>query len=181
MNNNNMNSFVNASSGNNNENLSQFKGYNEYYAELRKAKGRNSKSNNDPSSINLYNNNNNNVSVASDPGPIVEELTPIHSRLSFMNNNNTSIMTKNMLIKSVLSDISIPAEKKQTLQQMIKSLPTGEYERLSREYHGMSNNDTSKPTQFVTFLMERIKQKGGRKHRSQRNRRQQKRRRTNRK
>ena len=102
MNNNNTSNFVNASSANNNNNtnLSQFKGYNEHYAELRAAKGRNSKSNNDPMPINLFNNNNNNnaASVASDPGPLINSNNEIEApvapqpfvpKLSLMNNNAT--------------------------------------------------------------------------------------------
>ncbi len=186
MNNNNTSNFVNANASNNNNNLTQFKGYNEYYEELRAAKGRNSKTNNnEPTSINLFNNayNNNSASIASDPGPVNNEpsLTLMKPNLALMNNNATATMTKNSIIQSILSDTSIPMERKLTMQQIIKSLPTGEYERLSREYHGMSNNNIKKPAQFVTFLMERVKQKGGKRRSRSRKSRKQKRRRTNRK
>lgn len=150
------NNFVNASEYNqNNENLSDFIGYNNYYEGLRQAKGRGQQQN-------------------ANVGPLKEFWTEndfyvehIKPELEMMENNIPTRKGANIMSAKIHS-------KRNMFQRALAATNKGEYKRLTNAYKELEN-----PPPFVEFfLSERLKKRGGKRHTRRVKRRTHKKRRT---
>ncbi len=143
--NNNNNSFSNASNVNEpNENLSNFIGYNNYYEELRQAKGRGQQQNANVAPLKEFWN---------EDDFYVEQIKP---ELEMMENNNIPTRNGANIMSAKIHS------KRNIFQRALASTNKGEYKRLTNAYRELEN-----PPPFVEFfLSERLKKKGGskRKH-----------------
>jgi hypothetical protein len=156
---NNNNSFSNASNINEpNENLSNFIGYNNYYKELRQAKGRGQQQNANVAPLKEFWN---------EDDFYVEQIKP---ELEMMENNNIPTRKGTNIMSSK------PHTKRNIFQRALATTNKGEYKRLTNAYRELEN-----PPPFVEFfLSERLKKKVGGTRRARRARRSHKKRRTSR-
>ncbi len=139
------NTFVNAH-GNNNEDLSDFIGYNNYYEQLRAEKGRGRK---------------NNINV----GPLKEfweeddfYVEHVKPELEMMENNNIPTR-KGANIKS-----TAPLSRADLFKRALRNDPA-EYRRVSKKYQELND---PKPAFIDFFFSEKLKKKGGRRSRKTR-------------
>ena len=134
----NNNNFENARGNNNNEDLSNFIGYNNYYQQLRAEKGRGR---------------NNNINV----GPLKEfweqddfYVEHIKPELELMENNIPTRKSAN--IKS-----TAPLSRADLFKRALASTDRAEYKRLADLYKELES-----PPPFIEFFMsERLKKRGG--------------------
>ena len=156
---NNNNSFSNASNINEpNENLSNFIGYNNYYKELRQAKGRDQQQNANVAPLKEF---------WTNDDFYVEQIKP---ELEMMENNNIPTRNGANIMSAKIHT------KRNIFQRALAATNKGEYKRLTNAYRELEN-----PPPFVEFfLSERLKKKVGGTRRARRARRSHKKRRTSR-